>query len=49
MLNYNAKNFEQIDRNKIVCRMCDLAVMMTVPMSTTSKNIDKIFTYLVNA
>ena len=41
MLNYNANNFKQIDRNKIICRMYDLALMMTVPMSSTSKNIDQ--------
>ena len=38
---HNTKNFEQIHWNQLFCGMCGLAVMLSIPRLTTSKNIDE--------
>ena len=39
---YNAKTFEQIHKKKNVCRMYNLAMILSFTTTTNDKNIDKI-------
>ena len=41
---YNRNNFEQIHWNKLFCGMYGLAVMLSIPRQTTSRNINEIQT-----